>query len=67
MQQLRKVAYALQLLAEPERSVSSIAKLLGVCRTTLYKALPTLTPPQSTTRPTPQLPATPTAAVSSVR
>ncbi|WP_157547780.1 recombinase family protein [Micromonospora sp. ATCC 39149] len=40
-----KVAYALQLLAEPDRSLSSIATLLGVSRSTLYKALPALTPP----------------------
>jgi len=41
-----KVAYALQLLAEPDRSISSIAKLLGISRSTLYKALPELVPPQ---------------------
>jgi hypothetical protein len=41
-----KMAYALQLLAEPDRSISSIAKLLGVSRSTLYKALPELVPPQ---------------------
>ncbi|WP_141714266.1 hypothetical protein [Micromonospora inyonensis] len=37
-----------------------IAKLLGVSRTTLYKALPDLTPPQPANRPTPQLPTPPT-------
>jgi DNA invertase Pin-like site-specific DNA recombinase len=41
-----KVAYALQLLAEPDRSMSSIAKLLGVSRSTLYKAMPQLVPAQ---------------------
>ncbi|MFJ8691071.1 recombinase family protein [Micromonospora wenchangensis] len=37
-----KVAYALQLLAEPDRTMTSIAKLLGVSRSTLYTALPEL-------------------------
>ncbi|MFY1599840.1 recombinase family protein [Micromonospora sp. WMMD737] len=37
-----KVAYALQLLAEPDRSMVSIAKLLGISRSTLYNALPGL-------------------------
>lgn len=37
-----KVAYALQLLADPDRSLSSIAALLKISRTTLYKALPEL-------------------------
>ncbi|MBO4161377.1 recombinase family protein [Micromonospora sp. MMS20-R2-23] len=37
-----KVAYALQLLAEPDRTMISIAKLLGVSRSTLYTALPEL-------------------------
>lgn len=37
-----KVAYARQLLAEPDRSMASIAMLLGVARSTLYKALPEL-------------------------
>jgi DNA invertase Pin-like site-specific DNA recombinase len=41
-----KVAYALQLLTEPDRSMSSIAKLLGISRSTLYKALPELVTPQ---------------------
>jgi DNA invertase Pin-like site-specific DNA recombinase len=41
-----KVAYAMQLLAEPDRSMASIAKLLGISRSTLYKALPELVPPQ---------------------
>ncbi|MBC8989595.1 recombinase family protein [Micromonospora chalcea] len=41
-----KVAYAMQLLAEPDRSISSIAKLLGISRSTLYKALPQLVPAQ---------------------
>ena len=41
-----KVAYALQLLDEPDRSMSSIAKLLGISRSTLYKALPELVPAQ---------------------
>lgn len=41
-----KVAYALQLLAEPDRSVASIARLLGVSRSTLYKAMPELIPAQ---------------------
>ncbi|GAA3765257.1 hypothetical protein GCM10022225_59200 [Plantactinospora mayteni] len=51
-----KVAYALQLLAEPDRSMSSIAKLLGISRSTLYKALPELVPPQlAQTRPDAQI------------
>ncbi|GGJ68194.1 hypothetical protein GCM10010121_093620 [Streptomyces brasiliensis] len=37
-----KVAYALQLLDEPNRTMTSIAKLLGVSRSTLYTALPEL-------------------------
>ncbi|PWU52770.1 resolvase [Micromonospora sp. S4605] len=41
-----KVAYARQLLDEPERSISAIAKLVGVSRSTIYKALPELLPPQ---------------------
>jgi DNA invertase Pin-like site-specific DNA recombinase len=41
-----KVAYALQLLAEPNRTMTSIAKLLGVSRSTLYNALPGLVPTQ---------------------
>ncbi|MFG1779056.1 helix-turn-helix domain-containing protein [Micromonospora sp. NPDC049048] len=41
-----KVAYALQLLAEPNRTMTSIAKLLGVSRSTLYSALPSLVPAQ---------------------
>jgi hypothetical protein len=42
-----KIAYALQRLAEPERSISSIAPLLGVSRSTLYRwALPDLVTPQ---------------------
>ncbi len=41
-----KLAYARQLLAEPDRSLSAIAKLVGVSRTTLYKVLPELLPPK---------------------
>ena len=41
-----KVAYALHLLSEPDRSMSSIAKLLGVSRSTLYTYLPELLPAQ---------------------
>ncbi|ADU10707.1 Resolvase domain protein [Micromonospora sp. L5] len=37
-----KIAYALQLLGEPDRTMTSIAKLLGVSRSTLYTALPEL-------------------------
>jgi DNA invertase Pin-like site-specific DNA recombinase len=37
-----KVAYALQLLGEPDRTMASIAKLLRVSRSTLYAALPEL-------------------------
>ncbi len=37
-----KVAYALQLLDEPDRTMTSIAKLLRVSRSTLYTALPEL-------------------------
>jgi hypothetical protein len=37
-----KIAYALTLLAEPDRSMGSIAKLLGVSRATLYQHLPEL-------------------------
>jgi DNA invertase Pin-like site-specific DNA recombinase len=40
-----KLAYARQLLAEPDRAISAIAKLLGVSRTTLYNALPELLSP----------------------
>lgn len=39
-----KVAYALHLLAEPDQTMSSIAKLLGVSRSTLYSHLPELQP-----------------------
>ncbi|WTD65300.1 hypothetical protein OG811_26655 [Micromonospora sp. NBC_01638] len=46
-----KVAYALSLLVEPERSLRSIATLLKISPTTLYKVLPELlTPEQATTR-----------------
>ncbi|WP_233600051.1 recombinase family protein [Micromonospora sp. M71_S20] len=41
-----KVAYALQLLAEPNRTMTSIAKPLGDSRSTLYSALPGLVPAQ---------------------
>ncbi|OJF14561.1 resolvase [Couchioplanes caeruleus subsp. caeruleus] len=41
-----KIAYAMQLLNEPDHSISSIAKLLKVSRSTLYKALPELLPNQ---------------------
>jgi transposase-like protein len=41
-----KVAYALALLAEPDHSLSAIAKLLKISRTTLYKALPELLTPE---------------------
>jgi transposase-like protein len=41
-----KVAYALQLLTEPDRSIASIARLLAVSRSTLYKAMPELIPAQ---------------------
>jgi DNA invertase Pin-like site-specific DNA recombinase len=41
-----KVAYALQLLNEPDRSMSSIARLVGVSRSTLYTYLPELLPTQ---------------------
>jgi DNA invertase Pin-like site-specific DNA recombinase len=41
-----KIAYARQLLAEPDRTFSSIAVMLGVSRSTLYKALPELVPGQ---------------------
>ncbi|MEO3863273.1 helix-turn-helix domain-containing protein [Acrocarpospora sp. B8E8] len=34
------------MLAEPDRSMSSIAKQLGISRSTLYKALPELVPPK---------------------
>lgn len=55
-----KAAYALQLLAEPDRSLSAIAKLLKVSRTTLYKALPELlTPEQAKARLGTQLAALP--------
>ncbi|GIE90760.1 zeta toxin family protein [Actinoplanes regularis] len=37
-----KIAYALHLLGEPDRTMTSIAKLLGVSRSTLYTALPEL-------------------------
>ncbi len=41
-----KIAYARQLLTGPDRTISSIARLVGVSRTTLYKAMPELIPPQ---------------------
>ncbi len=41
-----KLAYARQLLTEPDQSISAIAKLVGVSRSTLYKVLPELLPPQ---------------------
>jgi DNA invertase Pin-like site-specific DNA recombinase len=41
-----KMAYARELLAEPDRTISSIARLVGVSRSTLYKAMPELVPPQ---------------------
>lgn len=37
-----KVAYALPLLDEPDRTMTSIAELLGVSGSTLYTALPEL-------------------------
>ena len=37
-----KAAYALTLLAEPDRSTGSIVKLLGISRVTLYQHLPKL-------------------------
>lgn len=37
-----KVAYAVQLLAAPDESMASIARLLGVSRSTLYTHLPEL-------------------------
>ena len=40
-----KVAYALQLLAEPDRTMSSIAKMVGISRSTLHKMLPELVSP----------------------
>lgn len=48
-----KVAYALQLLAEPDRLMTSIAALLGVSCSTLYKALPQLQPSTPTADRTP--------------
>lgn len=55
-----KVAYALSLLAEPDRSLSAIAKMLKISRTTLYKALPELlTPEQAEARLGTQLAALP--------
>ncbi|WP_230540590.1 recombinase family protein [Salinispora arenicola] len=48
-----KVACALPLLAEPDHSMASIAALLGVSRSTLYKALPQLQPPTPTADRTP--------------
>lgn len=48
-----KVAYALQLLAEPDHSMASIAALLGVSCSTLYKALPQLQPSTPTADRTP--------------
>jgi DNA invertase Pin-like site-specific DNA recombinase len=34
-----------KLLAEPDRTMSAIAKVLGISRSTLYKMLPELVPP----------------------
>lgn len=41
-----KVAYALHLLTGPDQSIASIARLLGVSRSTLHKAMPHLIPAQ---------------------
>ncbi|MEV7413200.1 recombinase family protein [Streptomyces althioticus] len=38
-----QVRHARALLAQPENTITSIAKLLGVSRTTLYKYVPELT------------------------
>lgn len=37
-----QIRHARALLAQPENTITSIAKLLGVSRTTLYKYLPEL-------------------------
>lgn len=37
-----KIAYALQLMEDPQQSITSMARLLGVSRTTLYAAVPEL-------------------------
>ncbi|MFD5493398.1 helix-turn-helix domain-containing protein [Streptomyces sp. NPDC127091] len=37
-----QIRHARAMLADPEASISSIAKLLGVSRTTLYKYVPEL-------------------------
>ncbi|WP_235455373.1 helix-turn-helix domain-containing protein [Streptomyces olivochromogenes] len=37
-----QVRHARALLAQPENTITSIAKLLGVSRTTLYKSVPEL-------------------------
>lgn len=42
-----KLAYARELLAAPDATMASIARLLGVSRSTLYKALPDLKPTAS--------------------
>ncbi len=41
-----KAAYARQRFGEPDRTVASIARLLGVSRSTLYKVMPDLVPAQ---------------------
>jgi transposase-like protein len=41
-----KIAYAMHLLGEPDCTVSSIAKLLGISRSTLYKVMTELIPAQ---------------------
>lgn len=46
-----QVRSARTLLAEPDHSVTSIAKLLGVSRSTIYKYVPELAKPTLTPRP----------------
>ncbi|MFF1748158.1 helix-turn-helix domain-containing protein [Streptomyces mirabilis] len=40
---VEQIRHARALLAQPENTITSIAKLLGVSRTTLYKYVPELT------------------------
>lgn len=50
-----QIGHARHLLTRPDNTVSSIAKLLGVSRSTLYKHVPELgavgRPPSPETRP----------------
>jgi hypothetical protein len=56
-----QVRTARDLLTRPDNTVSSVARLLGVSRSTIYKYAPDLASPSATA--VPDLPQTPAAAV----